>query len=309
MNRTSPKGILGFPVTPMKRDGEIDTEAFVKNVEFLLENGLDAIFPVCGAGEYTNLDDQEYEQLIELTMETVDGKVPVYTGVGGNIQEAKRRARISEAQGVEGYLIMPPYLVQGSQDGLYEYFAQIAKSTNLNAIVYQRNNAILEADTLERLTEIEQIVGFKDGNGNMERNNEFTHRFAGRIDFLNGMPMAEVTMAAYMPLGYDSYSSAISNYIPHISRQYFDALKSGDQEAAKEIYEDVILPLNRIRGKGKGYAVSLIKAGMEIVGLPVDKAVRPPVTPVDPAHFKEMEAVLKAALEKYPSKTYEKFKA
>ncbi|MFC3420020.1 5-dehydro-4-deoxyglucarate dehydratase [Salinicoccus hispanicus] len=309
MHKTSPKGILGFPVTPMKENGEIDTDAFVMNVEFLLESGLDAIFPACGAGEYTSLDTQEYEQLVKLCVETVAGKVPVYTGVGGNIQEAKKRAEISEEQGADGYLIMPPYLIKGSQNGLYEYFAQIAKTTDLNAIVYQRNNAILSADTLARLAQIEQVVGFKDGDGNMEKNSEFSHRFTGEIDFLNGIPMAEVTMAVYMPLGYESYSSAISNYIPHVSRKYFEALKSGDKETAKEIYEDVILPLNRIRVKGEGYAVSLIKAGMEIVGLPVGQTVRAPIDAVSPEHFKEMEAVLKTVLEKYPNEIYEKYTA
>lgn len=309
MNKTSPKGILGFPVTPMNKEGEIDTEAFVKNVEFLLEGGLEAVFPACGAGEYTNLNDEEYEKIVDLTVKTVDGKVPVYTGVGGNITEAKNRAIISEKLGAEGYLIMPPYLIEGSQKGIYEYFAQIAEITNLNAIIYQRNNAILEADTLKKLSQIDQIVGFKDGYGNMEKNNEFSHKYKNKIDFLNGMPMAEVTMASYLPLGFESYSSAISNYIPHISRKYFDALKAGDEETVSHIYENVIFPLNSIRVKGKGYAVALIKAGMEIVGLPVGTTVRPPVSEVEPEHYKEMEEILKKALELYPSDLYEKYKA
>ncbi|WP_462420252.1 5-dehydro-4-deoxyglucarate dehydratase [Salinicoccus sp. Marseille-QA3877] len=304
MNRTSPKGILGFPVTPMKSNGEIDTEAFVKNIEFLVEGGLQAVFPACGAGEYTNLNDEEYKTLVDLAVKTVNGKVPVYSGVGGNIEEAKRRAKLSEELGADGYLIMPPYLIIGSQDGIYEYFAQIAKASNLNAIIYQRDNAILEADTLRRLIEVEQIVGFKDGYGNMELNSEFSHKFKGKVDFLNGMPMAEVTMSTYMPLGYDSYSSAISNYIPHISRKYFDAIQEGDDEVAETIYENVILPLHAIRKKEKGYAVALIKAGMNIVGLPVGATVRAPVIEVKDEHYNEMKEILDKALELYPSDLY-----
>lgn len=309
MNRTSPKGILGFPVTPMKSNGEIDTDAFVKNIEFLVEGGLQAVFPACGAGEYTNLNDEEYKTLVDLTVKTVNGKVPVYSGVGGNIEEAKRRAKLSEELGADGYLIMPPYLIIGSQEGIYEYFAQIAQSTNLNAIIYQRDNAILEADTLRRLIEVEQIVGFKDGYGNMELNSEFSHKFKGKIDFLNGMPMAEVTMATYMPIGYDSYSSAISNYIPHISRKYFDAIQEDDNEVAENIYENIILPLQAIRKKEKGYAVALIKAGMQIVGLPVEDTVRAPVIEVKKEHYNEMKEVLEKALELYPSKLSNKLKA
>ncbi len=304
MDRTSPKGILGFPVTPMKSNGEIDTDAFVKNIEFLLEGGLQAVFPACGAGEYTNLNDEEYKTLVDLTVKTVNGKVPVYSGVGGNIEEAKRRAKLSEELGADGYLIMPPYLIIGSQEGIYEYFAQIAQASSLNAIIYQRDNAILEADTLKKLIEVEQIVGFKDGYGNMELNSEFSHKFKGEIDFLNGMPMAEVTMSTYMPLGYDSYSSAISNYIPHISRKYFVAIQQGDSEVADDIYENIILPLHAIRKKEKGYAVALIKAGMKIVGLPVGDAVRAPVIEVKEEHYNEMKEVLDKALELYPSELY-----
>ncbi|MCI4060113.1 dihydrodipicolinate synthase family protein, partial [Bacillus cereus] len=92
--------------------------------------------------------------------------------------------------------------------------------------------------------------------------------------------MAEVTMPAYLPIGFHSYSSAISNYIPHISRMFYDALKNGDDELVKELYQHVILPINDIRKQRKGYAVSLIKAGMEIMGLNVRNTARPPVGPV-----------------------------
>lgn len=298
--RQAPKGILGFPVAPMDEKGQLDLNALEKNIEFLIEGGLSSIFVACGAGELHAVSNEEYRSMVEVAMKKTQGKVPLYTGVGGNISNALEQAKISEELGAEGYLILPPYLIDPSQDGIYDYLKTIIQSTDLNAIVYQRDNCILDSKTLIKLCEFPQLVGFKDGVGNMENNTEFTHLIGDRLEWVNGMPLAEVTMAAYVNLGYTSYSSAISNYIPHISAMYYEALLNGDKEVAHELHEDVILPIHRIRKQKKGYAVSLIKAGMQIVGLPVTTNVRAPIAPVEKEHYDQLKKIIDHALEKYP---------
>lgn len=300
INRKTPTGISGFPVTPFNENGNIDEKALIANIEYLLEEGLESIFIACGAGEFHNISIEEYERMVKLATSIVDGKVPVYTGVGGNLSEAIEKAKISESNGADGYLILPPYLIEGEQEGIYEYYKSIATSTNLNAILYQRANAVANVETIEKLTEFSQVVGVKDGTGNMELNIELTQTIGDRLGWLNGMPLAEVTMPAYFPLGFNCYSSAISNYIPHISRKFYNAVLAGDKETVREIHNEVILPINRIRNKRKGYQVSLIKAGMEIVGHSVKNTVRPPVTSVEKEHYEELKQVLKTALDKYP---------
>ncbi|WP_163539153.1 5-dehydro-4-deoxyglucarate dehydratase [Gracilibacillus sp. YIM 98692] len=299
--RKAPTGILGFPVTPFKEDGKICENSLISNIEFLVDNGLEAIFIACGSGEFHAISSKEYEKMLEIAVSVAADNVPVYTGVGGNSADAIEKAYISEKLGADGYLILPPYLIEGEQKGLCEYYKSIIQSTDLNAILYQRANAVLQLDALMKLMEFPQVVGVKDGIGNMDLNIELTQTIGDRLGWLNGMPMAEVTMPAYLPLGFDSYSSAISNYIPHISRMFYQALLNKDKQLVRDIYEDVILPINGIRKKRKGYAVSLIKAGMEIMGLPVSTAVRPPIVPVEQEHYKELEKVLKQALEKYPA--------
>lgn len=298
--RMAPKGILGFPVTPMDAEGKLDLHALGKNIEFLVEGGLSSIFVACGAGEFHAISNEEYRAMVEVAVEKTKGKVPLYTGVGGNITHALEQAKISEELGAEGYLILPPYLIEPSQDGIYNYLSTIIKSTNLNAIVYQRDNCILESQTLQSLCEFPQLVGYKDGVGNMEHNIEFRHLIGDRLEWVNGMPLAEVTMAAYVNLGFTSYSSAISNYIPHISAKFYDALLNGDKEVLHDLYEDVIFPIHRIRKQKKGYAVSLIKAGMQIVGLPVTSYVRAPIAPVEEKHYEELKVIIENALKKYP---------
>lgn len=302
-NRQVPAGILGFPVAPLDESGKLDLKGLEANIDFLLASGLTSIFVACGAGELHAISNEEYRSMVEVAIERTKGKVPVYTGVGGNITHALEQARISEELNADGYLILPPYLIDPSQEGIYNYLSEIINSTDLNAIVYNRDNCVLTAETLGKLCEFPQLVGYKDGIGNMETVSEFTHKFGDRLEWINGMPLAEVTMGAYLNLGYKTYSSAISNYIPHISQLYFEALKNGDQKVAHDIYGSVILPIHEIRKQKKGYAVSLIKAGMNIIGLPVSTNVRAPIAPVEDEHYEQLREIIEAALAKYPAKT------
>lgn len=304
--RKSPTGILGFPTAPFKENGSIDEKALAENIEYLIKEGLSSIFIACGSGEFHALSKAEYQTMVKTAVSVASGKVPVYTGVGGNIAYAVELVRLSEDLGADGYLILPPYLIEGEQEGLYNYYKTIVKNSNLNAILYNRDNAIVQLETLQRLVEeFPQIVALKDGHGNMELNLEMTQTIGNRLEWLNGMPFAEITMPAYTRIGFNSYSSAMSNYMPHISKLYFDALLEGNEQLVKEIYVDVLLPINRIRKARKGYAVSLIKAGMEIQGFSVANTVRPPCVPVEREHYEQLKSIITLALKNYPVKCKE----
>ncbi|TBL76336.1 5-dehydro-4-deoxyglucarate dehydratase [Paenibacillus thalictri] len=298
--KTLPAGILGFPVAPMDSQGRLDLKALEANIQFLLDEGLKSIFIACGSGEFHALSPAEYQSMLEVALSVAKSQVPVYSGVGGNLSHALQLAELSGKLGVDGYLILPPYLIEPEQEGLYQYLSAIIGSTDLSAIVYQRDNCVLTLPTLERLLQYPQLAGLKDGLGNMDLNIELTQTIGNRLQYFNGMPMAEVTMPAYVRLGFNAYSSAISNYIPHISAMFYDALLNGKDELLNELYLHVILPINRIRRQRKGYAVSLIKAGMQIVGLPVGTQVRPPIAPVEKEHYAQLEAILKTAFERFP---------
>lgn len=298
-----PSGILGFPITPFKHSGQIDERALEANIEYLIREGLSAIFIGCGSGEFQSLSAAEYQTILELAVQVTDKRVPVFSGVGGNISQALEQADISARVGVNGYLMMPPYLVGGEQEGLYNYYKGIAERTDLAAIIYQRGNAIFSLNTLRRLTEIPQVQGFKDGYGNMEKNIEFIKTVGARLGWFSGMPFAEVTMPAYWALGYRSYSSAISNYIPHISRMFYTALEQQDEAMLDALYREALLPINDIRRQRRGYAVSLIKAGMEMMGLRAGDTVRAPIVPVEAEHYKQLEVVLRNVISKFPPKT------
>ncbi|CAN7544644.1 5-dehydro-4-deoxyglucarate dehydratase [Paenibacillus sp. LjRoot153] len=290
-------GIMGFPVTPFDLQEQVDEKALQANVRFLVENGLDSVFVCAGSGEYQSLDIKEYEQVVSVGVATAAGKVPVFAGAGGNIREAVDRVQLAEKLGADGLLLLPPYLIIPEQEGLFNYYRTLAQSTSLPVIVYQRDNAIFTLSTLEKLANLPNVIGFKDGLGNFELNIEFVQSIGSRLQWMNGMPLAELTMPAYSALGYLSYSSAISNYIPQVSRTFYTSLLAGDQAMVSSIYQEVILPIHRIRQLRKGYAVSLIKAGMNIVGLPVGLEVRTPLVQVEREHYVQLESIIKRSLD------------
>lgn len=294
------QGILGFPVAPFDRGDNIDERALEANIRFLLDSLLDAIFICAGSGEFQSLSVAEYEQLVAAAVAIAGGRVPVYAGTGGNLQHATVLSDIARINGADGLLILPPYLITPEQEGLYRYYRTIVESAGLPSILYQRDNAVFQTATVQRLCELPQVVGFKDGFGSMELNVELTRTIGSRLQWMNGMPFAEMTMPAYAGLGFDCYSSAMSNYLPHVSRLFFNALRGGDRELLQTLYAEILLPINRIRKQRKGYAVSLIKAGMEIVGLPVGAAVRAPLVEVETEHYKQLEQVIRHAFDTFP---------
>ncbi|MDF2721853.1 MAG: putative 5-dehydro-4-deoxyglucarate dehydratase [Paenibacillus sp.] len=293
-------GIMGFPITPYNSNDQVDELGFEANVSFLARNGLNSVFVCAGSGEYQSLSLAEFEQLVTIGVSAAAGKVPIFAGVGGNIREALARVKAAERLGASGFLLLPPYLIVPEQEGLYQYYRTISDSTSLPLILYQRDNAVFTPRTLERLAELPNVIGFKDGLGNMELNVEYVQTIGSRLQWVNGMPMAEFTMPVYHALGYQSYSSAISNYIPHISRLFYDSLLGGDQERLQTIYREVLLPIHHIRQSRKGYAVSLIKAGMQIIGQPISLSVRAPLVPVEKEHYAQLETVIQRSFELFP---------
>ncbi len=185
---------------------------------------MEAIFIACGSGEFQSLSQKNTSKWWKSQSRRPEERCRFTRGGRQPQHSAGLGAAVGE-KGADGYLILPPYLVHGEQEGLYQYAKTIIESTDLNAILYQRDNAVLSLEQIKRLTECEQLVGVKDGVGNMDLNINLVYTLGDRLGWLNGMPMAEVTMPAYLPIGFHSYSSAISNYIPHISRMFYDALK------------------------------------------------------------------------------------
>jgi 5-dehydro-4-deoxyglucarate dehydratase len=286
-------GLFSFPVTPFGENLEIDLARYRKHLAWMIEGKPAALFVCGGTGEFFSLDLAEYRSLVETAVEAAGGRLPVIAGVGYGSQVALGFARAAEQVGADGLLVFPPYLIQAEQQGLYEHYRRIAAGTRLGLILYQRDNAVFTPATVARLCELENVVGFKDGLGEMERLLRIQKQTGDRLAIINGMPTAELSAAAFKGLGIANYSSAVFNFVPAIAWAFYHALAASDVSAMDLLLDVFYRPLAELRDRRKGYSVSLIKAGLSAVGKPAGP-VRPPLVDCSP----EEEAALKLIIEK-----------
>lgn len=292
-------GVHFFPVTPFDDSGAVDPGLLGALVERGLEHGPGSVFAACGTGEFHALDSDEHRQVIEATVAATAGHVPVIGGAGGPLGHAIRIARAAEDAGADGLLILPPYLVQGPQEGLLRYVEAIANATSLPLIVYHRDNAKLTGESVAQLTQWDSVIGLKDGVGDLDLARRFveeTLRTRPRFLFFNGLPTAELHQAEFTAIGIPFYSSAVFAIAPEVANAFFRASRRGDDVTQRRLLDGFYCPLVELRDECPGFAVSLIKAGLRLTGSPVG-SVRPPLIDPDLAQTKRLGELLAAGLE------------
>lgn len=291
-------GILFFPVTPFAEDGTVDIGLAREHVASRLPHHPGCVFAACGTGEYHSLTAQEAGAVIGASVTAVSDSgtgIPVLGGAGGPLGHALDAARAAEDAGAAGLLVLPPYLVNAPVDGLVRYVEAIASATDLELVIYHRANARFTPEAVARLAADPQIVGFKDGVGDVALAQEvvLAVEATGRTDFqfFNGLLTAELSQSAYRGIGVPLYSSAAFAMAPEVANAYYRALETGDEGRRKELLDGFFRPLVALRDMVPGYAVSLIKAGVRLGGLEVG-GVRPPLVDPRPEHLKELERIL-----------------
>jgi 5-dehydro-4-deoxyglucarate dehydratase len=262
-------GLLSFPVTHFTADGVFDPENYRAHVAHLLGYGPAALFAAGGTGEFFSLDLDEYEDVIASAVETANGKTPVIAGVGYGTALALEFARRAERAGADGILLLPPYLVHVEQEGLYRHVAALCRAVGVGVIVYHRDNCLFELDTLRRLCDAHNnLIGFKDGNGNVEHLACARAILGDRLVYVGGMPTAEVYASANRGIGFSTYSSAVFNFIPEYALRFHAAIQAQDRLFTSEALRQFFVPYLAIRNRRRGYAVSIVKAGLRVIGRP-----------------------------------------
>ncbi|MFF7263675.1 5-dehydro-4-deoxyglucarate dehydratase [Streptomyces sp. NPDC008159] len=286
-----PTGPLFFPVTAYAPDGRIDLDTCRAHVRRGVEAGAAAVFACCGTGEFHALTPEEFQECVRAAVTETAGRVPVVAGTGYGTALAERYARLAADAGADGLLALPPYLVVAAQEGLLRHYRRLAAATPLPVIVYQRDNAVLTPGTVVELARTEGVVGLKDGVGDLDLMQRIVSTVRGEApgDFLyfNGLPTAELTQPAYRGVGVTLYSSAVFCFAPEIAQAFHRALDTGDDPAVRRLLDGFYRPFVDLRAKGRGYAVSLVKAGVRLRGLDVGE-VRPPLHEPAEEHVEQL---------------------
>ena len=293
-------GVLFFPVTPFAASGEVNLEALAAHVAKGVDAGPGGVFVACGTGEFHALETHEFAAVVRTAVAATGGRVPVYAGAGGALAQAKAFAKAAADAGADGLLLLPPYLVTMSQQGLIDYTREVAAATELPVIVYNRGNARYTEASAVEVAQIANVVGFKDGTGDVDQVARIVRAVTDALapsgkdfQFFNGLPTAEVSQQAYRAIGVTLYSSATFAFAPELALAYYRALEDGDETTLAALQREFFHPLVRLRDTVPGYAVALIKAGVTMEGIDAG-AVRAPLVMPSPEHLTELTQIVKA---------------
>jgi 5-dehydro-4-deoxyglucarate dehydratase len=279
-------GLLSFPVTHFNDAYEFDEALYREHLEWLLQHKPAGLFAAGGTGEFFSLTLQEFSKVVSSAVRQTNRRVPVVAGCGYGTAMAKEFALAAETAGSDGILLLPPYLLNSEPLGLMAHVEAVCASTHLGVIFYNRDNAILNEDTLEHLcARCPNLVGFKDGCGDIELMTRIYARMGDRLTYIGGLPTAETFALPYLEMGVTTYSSAIFNFLPQFAQSFYAAVRRREHDEVFKQLREFVLPYINIRNRRKGYAVSIVKAGMRAVGRPAGP-VRPPLIDLDESEMK-----------------------
>ncbi len=285
-------GLLSFPLTDFDAELNFEPKGYAERLEWLQPYGASALFAAGGTGEFFSLEPGEYSEVIKVALDTCRGRTPILAGAGGPTRVAIQYAQEAERLGAQGILLLPHYLTEASQEGLIAHVQAVCRSVKFGVVVYNRGACRLTPKSLLVLAETcPNLIGFKDGIGDIEKFVAIRQTLGERFAYLGGLPTAEVFAGAYKAMGCPVYSSAVFNFIPKTAMAFYNAHAAGDTATCDRLIRDFFLPYIALRNKGEGYAVSIVKAGAAIAGHSAGP-VRPPLSDMLPAEVEELRALM-----------------
>ena len=289
------KGLLSFPVTHFDADLRFQEGPYREHCDWLLGFGrLSGLFAAGGTGEIFSLTPAEVAQVTAAAVTATKGRTPVLAGAGYGTAIAVQMAQAAEKAGADGILLLPPYLMKPNQKGLIAHIDAVCKSTGSAVIVYNRDNGVINEDSLARLCERNaNLIGFKDGVGDIELMARVYAKMGDRLTYIGGLPTAETFALPYLEMGVTTYSSAIFNFMPEWALGFYDAVRARDRAKVLKGLKQFVLPYIAIRDENKGYAVSIVKAGLKAIGRPAGP-VRPPLTNLTDDQLARLKALIDA---------------
>ncbi|MCT8998923.1 4-hydroxy-tetrahydrodipicolinate synthase [Chelativorans intermedius] len=287
------RGSITALVTPFRKDGSLDKDAFRALVDWQIEEGSNGLVPVGTTGESPTLTHEEHREVVRLCVEAAAGRVPVIAGAGSNsTREAIGFVEHAEKVGADAVLVVTPYYNKPNQQGLYEHFAAVARATSLPIIIYNippRSVIDMTPETMGRLVrDFKNIVGVKDATAKVDRVSE--QRMTCGKDFiqLSGEDASALGFNAHGGVG---CISVTANVAPRLCAAFQAATLSGDREKALEL-QDRLMPLHKALFIEPGLCGT--KYALSRLGK-VENVVRLPLVPVEAATAEKIDAAMKHA--------------
>jgi len=276
-------------VTPF-RNGKIDEGALKDLIEFQIENGTHGIVPCGTTGESPTLSHEEHEYVIELTVNTVNKRVPVIAGTGSNsTKEAIRLTRFAKEIGVDAALLVAPYYNKPTQEGLYLHFKQIASQVDIPIILYNipgRAGVNITPETIARLAgDFKNIIGVKEATGSIPQASKILHLCGMDFLVLSGEDALNFPLLA---IGAKGFITVTANVAPKDVADLYNHFKNGEFEKARDLHYK-LLPLNEALFIETNPIP--VKAALSMMDK-ISYEYRLPLSEMTQAHYEELKKAL-----------------
>ena len=288
------QGALTAIVTPML-DGRVDEQGLVDLIEYQIKGGIHGLVPCGTTGESATLDFDEHKRVIELTVETVNGRVPVIAGTGANnTREAIELTESARASGADAVLSVVPYYNKPSQEGLYQHYKAITEAVDIPMILYNvpgRTVTNMLPATVARLAELDGIIGIKEATGSLNQISEVIRLCPDDFLVLSG---DDFTSMPTVLIGGKGVISVTSNIEPGGMAAMMEAALAGDLSRAREVH----YRLFALMGTMFCYpSPAPAKKALELMGIIRSGEVRLPMTQMDdPSLAKLQQAMAEVGL-------------
>ncbi|MEW5756656.1 MAG: 4-hydroxy-tetrahydrodipicolinate synthase [Pseudomonadota bacterium] len=279
-------------VTPMHDDGSVDYEGLQRLIEFHIEAKTDAIVSVGTTGESATLTEAEHIEVIAKTVEFVNERIPVIAGTGSNsTHEAISLTRGAMEVGADACLLVTPYYVKPTQEGLYLHHKAVAEAVPIPQILYNvpgRTACDMLPETVERLADISNIIGIKEATGDLNRARDILKRCGNRLDLYSG---DDLTTMDFILLGGKGTISVTANVAPRAMHDMCAAAAAGDQARASAINDKLIGLHKNLFLEANPIPVKWALAEMGLIG----HGIRLPLTPLSAKHHAAVRDAMKQA--------------
>lgn len=282
-------GAIVAIVTPF-RDGQLDEEAFRNLIEWHIRSGTHCIVPCGTTGESATLSHEEHMRVVELTVETVNGRVPVIAGTGSNsTSETILLTRHAKMAGADAALLITPYYNKPSQEGLYQHFMTVAEACKFPMILYNvpgRTGVNMLPQTVARCAKNRHVIGIKEATGNLKQVGDVIRLCPKNFVLLSG---DDFTAFPTMALGGRGVISVASNVMPKEMAAMIDAFIKGDLVKARglhyklsPLFDALFFETNPVPAK----------TALALMGRIPSGEVRQPLAPLSEANEQRLREVL-----------------
>ena len=287
---SSLRGVFGFPVTPFHKDLSLDIEGLARNVDEMAAYPFCAMVAAGGTGELYSLSIDEIETVVRVTVEAVNGRMPVVAGTGYNTPMGVEIARRLEKAGADSILVLPPYYSNSPFEGVVDFYAAVGQATGLPLMIYSRDWAAFTPQQVARIAErVPSLVCWKDGQGDVRKYQRIMQYVGDRLAWIGGL--GDDCIPGYFSIGVQAYTSSISNIAPKLSLDLAKAGVARDFGCIDKLMKRYVQPLYAIRERQRGYEVAVMKEAMEMLGMPAGP-VRPPLMNVREQDMPDIRALM-----------------